>query len=106
VQSNAAGNHESDIPTHFALIGNYPNPFNSTTEIRYDVPKTAAVSLVLYNLLGQEVRTLTNRVVPAGHQRIFWDARDNNGLDVGSGIYLLHMNSENVSFTGKVMLVR
>lgn len=94
------------MPTEFALKGNYPNPFNSRTEIRYDLPQAAHVSLVLYNMLGQEVRNLVNATMPAGRQVALWDGRDNVGLDMTSGLYILRLEAAEHIFTGKVMLLK
>jgi subtilisin-like proprotein convertase family protein len=95
-----------DLPTEFALLANYPNPFNSSTELRFDVPQTAAVSLVLYNLLGQEVATLINSTMQAGHHTVNWNGRDRHGVDVGTGIYIVQLRSEGHVFTSKLMMLR
>lgn len=78
---------DHQIPTEFALEQNYPNPFNPTTVIRYSTPTNAHVSLKLYNLLGQEVKTLVNERVEAGTRSVMLDA---SGLSSGVYIYRLH----------------
>ena len=102
---SAAGDDDV-MPTEFALLGNYPNPFNAVTEIRYDVPQASLVTITLYNVLGQEVRTLVNGIMDAGRHVAVWDSRDNRGLDMTSGLYLVRMEASGHVFVGKVMLLK
>lgn len=94
----------------FALKSNYPNPFNPTTTIRYQVAKESKVTLTIYNLLGQKVKTLVNEKVAAGDYHVVWDGSNNNGERVGSGIYFLKMvaQSDETRFveTQKLMLMK
>ncbi len=76
------------IPESFALYQNYPNPFNPTTTIRFDLPETHDVRIDIFNSAGQHVRTLVNNDYSAGAYKIVWDARDDRGLRVASGMYL------------------
>lgn len=78
-------------PSTYQLYQNYPNPFNPETTIRFDVPTASRVALKIYNLLGQEIRTLLDELKPAGQHAIQWDGKDNRGLDAPSGIYILRM---------------
>ena len=103
--ADAAGNHEA-LPTEFALNGNYPNPFNAVTEIRYDVPQASFVTIMLYNVLGQEVRTLVNTTMDAGRHVALWDGRDERGVDMTSGLYLMRMVAADHVFTGKLMMLK
>lgn len=102
---DAAGD-EANLPTEFALLGNYPNPFNAVTEIRYDLPQAAFVTITLYNVLGQDVRTLKNGMMEAGHHVAVWDGRDDRGLNLTSGLYLMRLDAAGHSFVGKVMLLK
>jgi hypothetical protein len=88
------------------MLCNYPNPFNAVTEIRYDLPQNAHVSLVLYNTLGQEVRTLVNTAMPAGRQTAVWDGRDNLGCHLSSGLYILRLDAANATKVVKLVLIR
>jgi len=109
-------NEQSDVelPKYFALFQNYPNPFNSTTAISYRLPavshQRSAVSLKIYNVLGQEVRTLVDREQPAGSYRVLWDGRDNSGKDVSSGIYFCRLkvigDRLKVTKSKKMVLIR
>ena len=69
------------------LLGNYPNPFNPATTIRYDLPKNAHVQLKVYNLLGNEIITLIDSEETAGEKRVSWSGMDQSGNLVGSGVY-------------------
>lgn len=89
------------MPSQFELGQNYPNPFNPATEIKYSVPKSAYVSLKVYNLLGQEVATLFSGNQKPGNYAVTFNAE---GL--ASGIYLYQLQSENVSITKKLVLVK
>ena len=80
-------------PRAFALQSAHPNPFNPSTEIAYEVPAQAQITLAVYNLLGQEVVTLVNQVQPAGHYTVRWNARNTQGLAVSSGVYLYRLTS-------------
>jgi parallel beta-helix repeat protein len=89
------------LPTTFALYPNWPNPFNSTTMIRYDVPQAGKVSLTIFNLLGQRVTTLFDGQQVAGSYTISWDA-----ADLPSGVYLCRMQTQGFMQTRKMLLVK
>lgn len=96
----------SALPKEFALNQNYPNPFNPTTFIKYDLPKVAIVKIVIYDLMGREVRTLLNEKQNAGYKSITWNGRDNNGNMVSSGIYIYQMITDEFQKTRKMMLLK
>lgn len=79
---------DEKMPAAFRLHQNYPNPFNPTTTIRYDVVKPDRVSLKIYNMLGEEIKTLVDGVVASGNHSIVWDATNNSGNKVASGMYI------------------
>ncbi|HNW60449.1 MAG TPA: YCF48-related protein [bacterium] len=81
------------IPHDYALRQNYPNPFNPATCIRFELPKESEVQLVVYNLRGQAIRTLFDGAKKAGYHELVWDGRDQSGLMVASGLYLLRMEA-------------
>ena len=90
----------AEIPRDYQLFQNYPNPFNPTTTIRYNIKQASKVKLKIYNLLGQEIRTLVNGSQEAGYQSIIWDGRDNIGVPVASGIYIYQLAANPASGTG------
>ncbi|MCF7797783.1 MAG: T9SS type A sorting domain-containing protein [Lentisphaeria bacterium] len=97
---------EAAIPTKFALHTNYPNPFNPTTTIRYDLPEPSQVRLTIYNQLGQPIRTLVHGEKSAGFQSVVWDGRNNVGQQAGTGIYFYQINSGKFNQTRKMILLK
>jgi len=95
------------LPQKFALLQNYPNPFNPETIIEYTLPKgPRMVRLVIYNILGQEVKTLVNEEKQAGIYKVFWDGTDDMGEKVASGIYLSRIEIGGFSEVKKMVLVK
>lgn len=94
------------IPETFSLSQNYPNPFNPETVLEFHNPQSAFVSLKVYNLLGQEVRTLVSVVMPAGRHEVRWDGTSTGGVDVPSGTYIYRMVAGGFQQTRKMLLLR
>jgi flagellar hook assembly protein FlgD len=94
------------FPVSYALSQNYPNPFNPVTQIAYQAPETGRVRLVVYNVLGQQVRTLVDGQMVAGFYRVSWDGRDDQGRQVSSGIYLYRMEAGKFSQVHKMVLLK
>ena len=102
----SVGSEDGALPRVFALGDNYPNPFNPTTSLSYDLPEAAQVRIVIYNTLGQEVRTLVNASQPAGRYTVEWDGQDRRGNRVGSGVYLYRMDAGSFSQTRRMLLLK
>jgi hypothetical protein len=102
----SAVNGEEPMPFEYALKQNYPNPFNPETNIEFALPKESNVSLVVYNLLGQTVRTLVSGNVAAGAHTAHWDGKNESGVNVPSGIYFYKLNTPEFFQTNKMVLVR
>ena len=97
------------VPTEFALEQNYPNPFNPITSIQYSVVSDQSpphVTLKVYNLLGQEVRTLVDEIPEAGYYTVTWDGKDSAGNDVSSGIYFYRLQAVDFAQTRRMMLLK
>jgi len=95
------------IPTQFALHQNYPNPFNPSTQISFDVPEGSEfVRLNIYNVLGKNVSSLINNVVNPGKHKVEWNAKDNEGNPVASGIYFYELSSASFTARKKMLLIR
>lgn len=94
------------LPKAYALYQNYPNPFNPLTSIKFALPKMAYVTLKIYNVLGQEVRTLANGNKPAGYYDIVWDGLDNTGKQTASGIYLYRLHTDDFIKSRKMILIK
>jgi len=82
---------KSFLPAEFALHQNFPNPFNPTTAIRYDLPEIANVTLKVYNVMGQLVATLVDQKESAGYKRLDWNGQNKYGRELSSGMYILHL---------------
>ena len=94
------------IPTEFALHENYPNPFNPSTTLRFDLPEVNDITLTIYNMLGQEVRTFNMNDTPAGYHSIKWDATNDFGDSVGAGVYLYQLRANQYVETRKMVLLK
>jgi sugar lactone lactonase YvrE len=97
---------ESALPSEFSLGQNVPNPFNPTTQISYALPRAGAMSLVIYNLLGQQVRVLEEGDRPAGMHRRVWDGRDDYGRELASGVYFYRLVSQGWVETRRMLLLK
>ena len=108
----AVGDDNGDgLPDHFELAQNYPNPFNPTTEISYSVAATpgtgpARTNLTIFNVLGQKVRTLVDRVQSAGTYTVEWNGTSDSGAKVSSGIYFYRITSGDFVDTKKMALLK
>jgi len=94
------------IPTEFALHENYPNPFNPTTTLRFDLPEVSSITLTIYNMLGQKVRTFNMNDTPAGYHSIKWNATNDLGQQVGAGVYLYQLQTKDFVKTRKMVLLK
>jgi len=94
------------LPVEFSLSQNMPNPFNPTTVVSFALPKDVKVNLSVYNVLGQQVKTLVNDFMRAGNQSVTWDGTDNTGHQVGSGVYFYKISAGDFSATKKMLLLK
>ncbi len=104
--TTSVGEPFNDVPTTFAISQNFPNPFNPTTTFDYAVSKQSFVAIKVYNLLGQEVRTLVSQEMSVGVHQTIWDGKDNVGAEVPSGLYLYKMIAGGFSETKKMMFLK
>ena len=96
---------KNSLPKEFALHANYPNPFNPETNISFDVPEPSHVRITIYNRLGQKVRTLLDETKNAGRYQLIWNATDDFGRKVSSGVYFYQFESEKYSATRKMIFI-
>ena len=94
------------IPDVFALHNNYPNPFNPVTNITYDIPEVAEVRLDIYNVAGQKVRTLTQGHHEPGRYRIQWNATNDFGQQLSSGMYIYRIVAGDFVSVKKLILMK
>lgn len=85
------------LPKEFALSQNYPNPFNPSTIIKYALPVDSRVTVEIYNIIGQRVRTLVADTQPAGYHVATWDGLNGSGHQLASGVYFLNMTAKGVN---------
>jgi len=90
-----------DIPTEYALVQNYPNPFNPSTKIKYSVPQNGLVSIIVYDLTGQQVATLLNEIKTPGNYEI-----DFNAVGLSSGVYFYRMTSGDFTQVKKMSILK
>jgi hypothetical protein len=95
-----------NLPKKYTLYQNHPNPFNPETTIRFDMPRESLVSLEIYNMTGQLVRTFRNRKMTAGYHKIHWDGRDDRGVDLSSGVYFYRLRAGGFSRTRKMVFLK
>jgi hypothetical protein len=94
------------IRTFQIILENSPNPFEAKTKISYALPKESRVTLTIYNVAGQKVKTLVNRMQSAGMYSADWNGKDDQGRNVASGVYFYRLDSENFKAIRKMIVVR
>jgi len=94
------------LPFTYELRQNHPNPFNPTTTIRFSLGATEKVKLEIFNVLGQKVRTLLDKHMTAGRHRVIWDAQNEVGHKLGSGIYFYRISAGDYVQTRKMILLK
>lgn len=95
-----------ELPQTFTLHQNYPNPFNPNTDIVYSLPRRDHVMLSIFNVLGQRVRKLVDRIQAAGTYTVGWDGTGDDGSRLATGIYLYRMQAGDVTLTKKMLLLK
>lgn len=95
-----------DLPAGFTLYQNYPNPFNPATTIEFYLPETGHVTLEIYNMLGQRVGVLVDEFRQQGRHSVVWNARDQFGIELSSGVYFYRVISGEITDIKKMTLIR
>ncbi len=94
------------LPNEYALGQNYPNPFNPETTIKFSLPEAGNVQLVIYNILGQKVRSLVSEDMKPGFKSIVWDGSNDLGVKVASGIYIYQIRANNFVAQKKMVFMK
>ena len=97
---------EAELPTEPALEGNYPNPFNPQTTIRFTLPEAMPITLTVYDVMGRQIRTLVQGTVEAGQHEVMWDGRSATGQAVPSGTYFYRVDAGGFSQTMQMTLLK
>lgn len=96
----------TELPSSYRLLNNYPNPFNPTTKIAFELPQSENVSLKIYNINGELIRTVTNENLPAGHFEKVWDGKNDFGKEVSSGIYIYRLTAGKFDRSARMVLMK
>ena len=101
-------NHQTEemLPVDYILHQNYPNPFNPHTTIKYYIPQSNNIDLVIYNIKGEKVKTLYSGYIDSGYHSIIWDGKFDSGIESPSGIYIVSFNYNNDVITSKVVKIK
>jgi len=99
-------NHQAALPLTFSLHQNHPNPFNPVTTISYQLSEATQVELSVFDVNGKEVRRLVQQAQPGGLHRVQWDARDETGQRVASGLYFYRITTPQFTETRRCMLLK
>lgn len=104
--ATAVEDDASFLPQRFSLNQNYPNPFNAGTVISFSVPRATEARLVIFNVLGQRVRSLVNRHYSPGNYAVLWDGRNAQGHPIASGAYFYRLDIGDQTATRKMLLLK
>ncbi len=94
------------VPDEYALSQNYPNPFNPTTSFNYSLANDGHLTIIIYNILGEKVKTLFDGFELAGMYKSTWDGKDDAGLPLSTGVFFVRMITENFNQVKKIMLLK
>ncbi len=94
------------VPESFALKSNYPNPFNPSTTIEYDLSKDGVIELSIYNVLGQKVKTLADGYSLAGNYRVVWNGDNSSGMRAASGVYIYRLSVPGYVRSRRMVLIK
>jgi hypothetical protein len=98
---------EKVLPLDFSLSQNFPNPFNPVTTIPFALPSQSHITIKVYNITGQKVKTLVNGTMDGGRHQVSWDGKDERGIKVSSGLYIYRMiTAGGKNFSGKMLLLK
>ncbi|MGB5105080.1 MAG: M6 family metalloprotease domain-containing protein [Candidatus Zixiibacteriota bacterium] len=97
--------YDNVLPGSYSLDQNFPNPFNPSTRISFDLPKSGLVHLTVFNILGEKIEDLVDGYLPAGKHSITWQP-NNDGTPLASGVYLYKLNTEEASISRKMLLLK
>ena len=98
--------NEGLIPLEYSLANNYPNPFNPQTTISYGLPRQSDLTLIIYNIMGQEIMRWDEQNIPPGFYRKTWNGRNKFGVPVVSGVYFYRIQAGDFVKTKKMVLLK
>ncbi|MBT6159896.1 MAG: T9SS type A sorting domain-containing protein, partial [Candidatus Marinimicrobia bacterium] len=95
-----------NIPIEYSLYANYPNPFNPVTRIDYGLPEENHVTMIIYDIMGREIKTLVNNIQTAGYKSIIWDGTNTFGNSVSAGMYFYAIQAGDFRQVRKMVLLK
>ena len=104
--SGYLGLYNEALPKEFAIHPAFPNPFNPTATLRYDLPENSLVNITVYDMLGRQVKTLVNQTQDAGYRTVIWNATNDYGRPVSAGVYLYQIQAGEYISTKKMVLLK
>ena len=99
-------NNDNELPISFSLNQNYPNPFNPTTNINYSIPSDNFVTVTVYNVMGEKIKTLSNGFAASGHKSVKWNAQNERGQEVSAGLYVYTIEAGDFRDTKKMLFLK
>ena len=102
----AIDNYDVIFPDGLRVFNAYPNPFNPFTSLRYDLPNDGFVNITIYDMMGRQIKTLTNGIQSSGYKSVQWDATNNQGKPVSAGVYLYKIQAGDFVDTKKMILLK
>jgi PKD repeat protein len=106
ISVSSTNTENETIPLLTELVGNFPNPFNPSTTISYNLRENSIVQIEIFNMKGQKVKTLANQSQTPGAKSVIWNGVDQTGQSVSSGIYFYKLKTDNLSQTKKMILLK
>lgn len=106
VDDNVGIKKSDELPSSFYVYNNYPNPFNPTTQIDYNLLEDKYVNVIIYNVKGKRVKTLVNKIQTLGFHSLRWDARNDIGEKVSAGVYIYKIQTGKYTATKKMVLLK
>jgi hypothetical protein len=85
---------DQTVVRKYSLSQNFPNPFNPSTTIKFELAKSSLVQIKIYNIIGQEVKELVNNKLAAGRYEILWNGKNQHGISVGSGVFIYEIQAQ------------
>ena len=106
MQLSTLSNDNANVAERFMLHQNFPNPFNPLTTLRYDLPEDSFVKIRVFDMSGNEVKTLVNETKGAGFNSVQWNATNNQGEPISAGVYLYSIEADDFIQTRKMILLK
>ncbi len=106
IQPTSIAGNGVDRQLTYQLVNNYPNPFNPTTTIRFQIPQPEHVTITVYDILGRQVNKLINGLYKAGSHQVHWNGKNERGQSVASGLYIYRIKAGNFMQSKKMLLLK